>query len=150
MTKIHDTNTLSIVHSVQDRKVVEALIFDLQMYMMLHSCIRSSGQIAISPVSPMLCKKPALVGKVYMLPFTAVLTKKLWMGDMVPLYAFAAAVCSVHALSAAKFCRREDINDIDDNSLWRLREQLFFVVTVPACRSEVMLSCIKVHSNKPM
>ena len=70
----------------------------------------------------------------YMPPFTAVLTKKLCMGAMVPLYAFAVAVCSVHALSAARFCRSEDMNEMDDSSLCKLREQLFFVVTVPACR----------------
>ena len=40
----------------------------------------------------MLCKKPARVGKVYMLVLTAVLTKKLWTGAIVLPYAFAAAV----------------------------------------------------------
>ena len=67
-------------------------------------------------------------------PFTAVLTKKLCIGAMVVLYALAVAVCSVHALSAARFCRSEDMNEMDDSSLCKLREQLFFVVTVPACR----------------
>ncbi|DBA78292.1 TPA: hypothetical protein ACH3X2_008239 [Trebouxia sp. C0005] len=87
-----------------------------------------------SPVSPILCRNPARVGKVYMPPFTAVLTKKLCMGAIVLLYALAVAVCSVHALSAARFCRSEDMNEMDDSSLCKLREQLFFVVTVPACR----------------
>ena len=87
-----------------------------------------------SPVSPILCKNPARVGNVYMPPFTAVLTKKLCMGAIVLLYALAVALCSVHALSAARFCRSEDMNEMDDSSLCKLREQLFFVVTVPACR----------------
>ena len=63
-------------------------------------CIKTCKK---SPVSPMLCKKPARVGKVYMLVLTAVLTKKLWTGAIVLPYAFAAAVWRVHALSAAKF-----------------------------------------------
>ena len=80
----------------------------------------------------MLSRKPALVGSVYMLVLTAVLTKKLWIGDIVPLYALAAAVCSVHALSEDRFLNSSEMKEIDDSSLCRLREQLFFVVTVPA------------------
>lgn len=68
-----------------------------------------------------------------MLVFTAVLTKKLWMGDIVPLYALEAAVCSVQALSADIFLSSSEMKDIDESNLCRLREQLFFVVIVPAC-----------------
>lgn len=83
----------------------------------------------------MLSRKPALVGNVYMLVLTAVLTKKLWIGDMVPLYALAAAVCSVQALSADRFRNSSEIKETDDSNLCRLREQLFFVVTVPAYKA---------------
>lgn len=75
-----------------------------------------------------------------MLAFTAVLTKKLWMGAIVLLYAFAVAVCSVHALSEAKFCKSDCMNDTDDSNRCRLREQLFLTVTVPACTLRVCLS----------
>lgn len=101
---------------------------------------RSRQAICIdaAPVSPMLSRKPALVGNVYMLVFTAVLTKKLWIGDIVPLYALAAAVCSVQALSADKFRNSSEIKETDDSNLCRLREQLFFVVTVPAYNADVV------------
>lgn len=84
----------------------------------------------------MLSRKPALVGSVYMLVLTAVLTKKLCIGAIVPLYALAAAVCSVQALSEDKFLNSSEMKEIDDISLCRLREQLFFVVTVPAYRRQ--------------
>lgn len=93
--------------------------------------------IKAAPVSPMLSRKPALVGNVYMLVFTAVLTKKLWMGDIVPLYALAAAVCNVQALSTVKFRNSSEIKETDDSNLCRLREQLFFVVTVPAYKADI-------------
>ena len=64
----------------------------------------------------MLCKKPALVGKVYMLVLTAVLTKKLCTAAIVPLYAVAAALWSVDALSAPRFCKSCDMNEIDVSS----------------------------------
>ena len=100
------------------------------------SRLQSSICTTASPVSPMLSRKPALVGSVYMLVLTAVLTKKLWIGDIVPLYALAAAVCSVQALSEDRFLNSSEMKEIDDSSLCRLREQLFFVVTVPAYRRE--------------
>lgn len=65
----------------------------------------------------MLSRNPALVGKVYMLVLTAVLTKKLWMGDIVPLYALAAAVCSVQALSADMFLRSSEMKEMDESNL---------------------------------
>lgn len=86
----------------------------------------------------MLSRKPALVGKVYMLVLTAVLTKKLWIGDIVPLYALAAAVCSVQALSEDRFFNSSEMKETDDSSLCRFREQLFFVVIVPACKAETV------------
>ena len=52
-----------------------------------------------------------------MLVFTAVLTKKLCIGDIVPLYALAAAVCSVQALSVVMFLKSSEMKEIDDNSL---------------------------------
>ena len=102
----------------------------------LHSSARTC--IKASPVSPMLSRKPALVGKVYMLVLTAVLTKKLWIGDIVPLYALAAAVCSVQALSEDRFFNSSEMKETDDSSLCRFREQLFFVVIVPACKAETV------------
>lgn len=65
----------------------------------------------------MLSRKPALVGSVYMLVLTAVLTKKLCIGAIVPLYALAAAVCSVQALSEDKFLNSSEMKEIDDISL---------------------------------
>lgn len=91
-----------------------------------------------APVSPMLSRKPALVGNVYMLVLTAVLTKKLWIGDIVPLYALAAAVCSVQALSADRFRSSSEIKETDESNLCKLREQLFFVVTVPAYKADTV------------
>ena len=101
---------------------------------------KTSKSICISalPVSPMLSRKPALVGNVYMLVLTAVLTKKLWIGDIVPLYALAAAVCSVQALSADRFLKSSEIKETDDSSLCKFREQLFFVVTVPAYEAQTV------------
>ena len=99
---------------------------------------RGSVCISALPDSPMLSRKPALVGNVYMLVLTAVLTKKLWIGDIVPLYALAAAVCSVQALSAVRFFNSSEIKETDDSSLCKLREQLFFVVTVPAYKAKTV------------
>lgn len=84
----------------------------------------------------MLSRKPALVGSVYMLVLTAALTKKLCIGDIVPLYALAAAVCSVQELSEDRFFNSSEMKEIEDSSLCRLREQLFFVVTVPAYKRQ--------------
>ena len=45
-------------------------------------------------------------------------------------------MCNVQELLESRFCSRDDMNDTEDNSRCRLREQLFLTVTVPACKSK--------------
>lgn len=125
-------------HAKKQKAALSQLVGTMDEEQQSKMAKQAAIRVNAAPVSPMLSRKPALVGNVYMLVLTAVLTKKLWIGDIVPLYALAAAVCSVQALSADRFRSSSEIKETDDSNLCKLREQLFFVVTVPAYKADTV------------